>query len=33
MTELSVQLAAVVEALITPDTPAFGAAVPLNCIA
>ena len=32
-TELSVQLVAVVVALITPDTPAFGAALPLNCIA
>jgi hypothetical protein len=32
-TELRVQLGAVVEALMTPDTPAFGAALALNCIA
>jgi hypothetical protein len=31
--ELSVQLVDVVEASITPDAPAFGAALPLNCIA
>lgn len=29
----NVQLGAMVETMITPDTPAFGAALPLNCIA
>jgi hypothetical protein len=31
--ELSVQLVDVVEASIIPEAPAFGAALPLNCIA